>query len=81
MAMEAPSVLAELEVVCQRLSKVNWQDKDVAQRRKACSMLRNLSIELEESGDLVDRVIYQVNTSRTAGECTENASNGSSSGI
>ena len=74
-------MLAELEAVCQRLSKVKWQDKDVALRRKACSMLRNLSIELEESGDLVDRVIYQVNTSRIYGDFTENASNYSSSGI
>ena len=30
---------------------------------KMLMMLRNLSIELEESGDLVNRVIYQVNTS------------------
>ena len=41
MAMEAPSLLVELKEICQRLSKVKWQDKDVAQRTKACTIISN----------------------------------------
>lgn len=60
MRIERSSLFRELDSICQRIAKIEWKDQDVALKRKASDSLRNLSVDLEEPGDLIDRVIYQV---------------------
>lgn len=60
MRIERSLLFHELDSICQRIAKIEWKDQDVALKRKASGSLRNLSVDLEEPGDLIDRVIYQV---------------------
>lgn len=60
MRIENSSLFSELDSICQRIAKIEWKDQDVALKRKASSSLRKLSVDLEEPGDFIDRVIHQV---------------------
>ena len=60
MTTESSSLFDELDSICQRIAKIQWRDQDVALKRKASNNLRKLSVDLEEPGDLIDRIIYQV---------------------
>ena len=60
MTTESSSLFDELDSICQRIAKIEWRDQDVARKRKASNNLRKLSVDLEEPGDLIDRIIYQV---------------------
>ena len=64
MASEVLSLLSQLEVAIDRVPGEEWDKEDPTTRRKACDTLRKLSLDLEEWGDLVDRVIYSVGVYR-----------------
>ena len=64
MASEVLSLLSQLEVAIDRVTGEEWDKEDPTTRRKACDTLRKLSLDLEEWGDLVDRVIYSVGVYR-----------------
>ena len=60
MASEILSLVNQLEVASENISKEDWSQQDPAVRRKACDVLRKASLDLEETGDLVDRFLYSV---------------------
>ena len=64
MASEVLSLLNQLEAAIDRVPSDEWDKEDPTTRRKACDTLRKLSLDLEEWGDLVDRVIYSVRLHR-----------------
>lgn len=61
MASRILSLVSQLESACKGMPKDEWDLQDPAIRRETCNTLRRLSAELEDPGDLVDRVVYQVN--------------------
>ena len=63
MAAEVLSLVSQLETAIQKVPKSEWDTQDAAIRRQASDTLRKLSLDLEDWGDLVDRVIYSVSTS------------------
>ena len=63
MASKILSLVSQLESAYKGMPKDEWVLQDPAIRRKSCDTLRKLSAELEDPGDLVDRVVYQVNAS------------------
>ena len=60
MASEILSLVNRLEVASDNLSEEEWSKQDPAVRRKACDVLRKTGIDLEETGDLIDRFLYSV---------------------
>lgn len=66
MALESPNeTLAQL----QKLSESNRNDlSQKGVRLQACELARKLWLELEETGDLIDRIVFQVlnNISQTS---------------
>ena len=60
MATESLSLFGELDSICQRIAQIEWRDQDVALKRKASNKLLKLSVDLEEPGDLIDRIVYEV---------------------
>ncbi|CAD6572696.1 MAG: hypothetical protein ASARMPREDX12_005376 [Alectoria sarmentosa] len=58
MAAEVLSLVSQLETAIQKVPKSEWDTQDAAIRRQASDTLRKLSLDLEDWGDLVDRVIY-----------------------
>ena len=60
MALRILSLIDELESACNTLPENGWHDQSSTVRRRACEKLHKLSTDLEDPGDLVDRVVYQV---------------------
>ena len=60
MASEVFSLLNQLEAAIAQVPKDEWDAQDPTIKRKSCDTLRKLSLDLEDWGDLVDRVIYSV---------------------
>lgn len=62
MECEASSPLARIDAIREILTKDGSVDADKEARRKAAYLARKLMIGLEEPGDLIDRIIFQVYT-------------------
>lgn len=64
MSPTSASALAQLDSLRDTLTK-DQIDSDPVTRQKACLQARKLWLELEEPGDLIDRIIYQVKGPKT----------------
>ena len=60
MAAEILSLVSQLEAAIHKSSRDLWDTQDAAVKRQTSDTLRKLSVDLEDWGDLVDRVIYSV---------------------
>lgn len=56
------SVFEQLDSLRETLTKDYQPNNDPVARHKACLQARKLWLELEEPGNLIDRIIYQVST-------------------
>ena len=59
MSSMTASALERLDSLREALTK-DHIDTDPVAKQKACLQARRLWLELEEPGDLIDRIIYQV---------------------
>ena len=66
MASRILSLIDELESACNDIPENGWRHQSPTVRRQACEKLRKLSTDIEDPGDLVDRVVYQVRASPTS---------------
>lgn len=58
--MQSQSLLETVEKLQTLLASAEGTSPNKEVRRQACNLARKVWIELEEPGDLVDRLIYQV---------------------
>ena len=57
---DIPYLLGQLELVRKLLSEEQSSGPNPAARREACAITRRVSVALEDAGDMIDRVAYQV---------------------